>query len=69
MAYYPHPYNPSNKSKIIREWTEERFTKCPIDNSTVSPIKYIGYYVEYEYVNKKGKKIHIPEYCLRVEWL
>lgn len=67
--YYPHPYNPKNKAEIIRKWCEIRTTKCPIVGVDVSVKSYRGTFVEYTFVNKNKKVIHVPEFCLLVEWL
>lgn len=68
-THYPHPYDPTNKGVIIREWVERRFTKCPIVGSTAEEKEYEGTFLEYTFINKKKKLVHVPEYCLRVKWL
>lgn len=64
----PHCYDPKNRPEIIRIWKEDRQTKNPFLNSTVEEKNYTGTFVEYYYVNKNKKRIHVPELCLLVEW-
>ncbi|AHY25084.1 hypothetical protein AVV36_gp122 [Pectobacterium bacteriophage PM2] len=66
--HYPHPYDPKNKSTILRVWKERRQTKCPNKSSNVTERWYTGTYVEYTYINKKKQTVYIEEYCILVEW-
>lgn len=68
-VHYPHCYDPQNKPEIIRIWEEVRETKCPIEGYTGKEFKYLGKFVEYTFLNKKKKRVHVPEYCLLVTWL
>lgn len=69
MTHYPHPYDPKNKARIIRKWRSLRKTKCPIVGFLGKEKQYVGQYVEYTFINKKGKTVHVPEYCMKVTWL
>lgn len=66
-THYPHCYDPINKPVIIKKWKEVRETKG--DWPDIKEKKYQGTYVEYTYVNKKKKTVHVDEYCLLIEWL
>ncbi|UYM28764.1 hypothetical protein [Serratia phage vB_SspM_LC53] len=68
MAYYPHPFDPKNKSVIIRKWEERRRTKCPIDSPHDVDKWYIGTFIEYTFIDKKKHKQHVDEYCILVKW-
>lgn len=68
-VHYPHPYDPKWKATIHRIWEEVRHTRCPIISSTVKEKTYRGKFMEYTYTNKKGKRVHVPEFCLLVTWL
>lgn len=69
QVHYPHYYDPKNKPEIIRIWEEVRYTKCPIIGADVQEKAYLGKFVEYTFINKKKKKVHVEEYCLLVTWL
>lgn len=69
MTHYPHPFVPKHKSEIHRQWKEIREAKCPIVGSKTSTYTYEGTFIEYTYINKKGKKVYVPEFCLLVKWL
>lgn len=68
-VHHPHPYDPKNKGTIIRVWKERRFTKCPIVGADVTEKEYEGTFIEYTFINKKKKLVHVPEYCILVKWL
>lgn len=64
-AHYPHCFDPKNKPTIIRRWIEVRCTKCPVDwVDDSNNFEYIAEYVEYTFINKKGKLKHVPEMML-----
>lgn len=67
MVYYPHCFDPKNKTEILRKWEEVRQSKCPITGN--GGPKYKGTFVEYTFVNKRGKVVHVPEFIILVEWL
>lgn len=67
--HYPHPYDPKNKAVIIRQWERICRTKCPINSPHNVDKDYIGTFVEYTFIDKKGRKQHVEEYCLKVTWL
>lgn len=69
ITHHPHPYDPKNKSTIIREWTEVRRTKCPIKSPHQVDRFYQGHYVEYKFIDKNKREQYVEEFCLRVEWL
>lgn len=64
QVYHPHPFDPKNKPTILRRWVEERITKCPVVGTEDYNFRYLAEYVEYTYINKKGKKVHVPELAL-----
>lgn len=68
-VHYPHCYDPKRSPEIIRIWKERRFTKCPIIGANVTEKEYEGTFVEYTYLNKKKKRVHVPEFVLLVTWL
>ncbi|AJD81925.1 hypothetical protein YenMTG1_115 [Yersinia phage vB_YenM_TG1] len=55
MTHYPHPFVPKHKSEIHRQWKEIREAKCPIVGAKTSTYTYEGTFIEYTYINKKGK--------------
>lgn len=67
--HYPHPFDPKNRATIHLRWQEVRQTKCPIPDPNVKEKLYLGDFIEYSYINKKGKLKHVSEYCLLVTWL
>ena len=67
MTHYPHPYDPKSRAVILKKWQAIRQAKCPIRG--VNTHTYKGTYVEYIFFNKKGKEVHVPEFCLLVKWL
>lgn len=67
MVYRPHCFDPKNKPEIIRQYKEVRQSKCPITGR--GGPSYEGTFVEYTFINKKGRKVHVPEYCILVRWL
>lgn len=69
QVHYPHYTDPKNKPTIIRKWTERRFTKCPIPGAKVTEKEYEGTFVEYTFINKKKKLVHVPELVILVKWL
>ena len=69
QVYHIHPFDPKNKSVIHRIWEEIRWTKCPIVGSKVQEKPYMGKFVEYTYINKKGKPVYVDEYLLLVKWI
>lgn len=68
-VHHPHCYDPKNKSEIVRIWKERRFTQCPIVGADVTEKEYEGTFIEYYFINKKKKRVHVPEYTLLVTWL
>ncbi|QIN97784.1 hypothetical protein PhiZZ30_113 [Serratia phage PhiZZ30] len=68
-VHYPHPYDQKNKAVIIREWEEIRQTKCPINTPHNVERRYLGRFMEYTFIDKKGRKKHVEEYCMQVTWL
>lgn len=69
QIHYPHYTDPKNKPTVIRKWTERRTTKSPMANSTVKEKEYEGTFVEYTFINKKKKLVHVPELVILVKWL
>lgn len=69
MAHYPHPFDPKNQAKIIRQWTEKRSTKCPINSPHNVDKFYMGTFIEYTFIDKKKREQYVEEFCLKVEWL
>ncbi len=67
--HYPHYTDPKNKPEIVRIWKERRFTKCPIAEANVTEKEYEGTFVEYYFINKKKKRVHVPELVILVKWL
>lgn len=68
-VHYPHPFDPKNKAVIIREWSEIRRTKCPINTPHDVERYYWGHFIEYTFIDKNKKKKHVKEYCMQVKWL
>lgn len=67
--HYPHPYNPKNKTTIIRKWVETRTTKCPINSPHNVNKLYEGTFIEYTFIDKNKSKKYVEEYCLHIRWL
>ena len=68
-VHYPHPFDPKNKTVILRQCQRVCRTKCPINSPHNVDKDYLGTFVEYTYIDKNKRKQHVEEYCLRVEWL
>lgn len=68
-VYQPHPFRPENKSTIHRIYDERCWTKCPIPDANVTEKEYIGTFVDYTFINKKGKPVYVERYCLVVKWV
>lgn len=66
--YYPHPFDPKNKATIHRQWIETRMTKCPVPGTEAYNKKYTAEFVEYTFINKKGKEVYVEEYPLWIKW-
>ena len=63
-----HPFDPKNKAVIRRRWQEVRKTKCPIKwVEDSNNFEYLAEYVEYTFINKKGKEVYVPEMMLWCE--
>lgn len=68
-AHRPHPFDPKNKPTIHRRWTEERKTNCPVLAAAPYNRRYLAEYVEYTFINNKGREVYIPEFVLWIKWL
>lgn len=68
MTHHIHPFDPKNKAVIHRRWIETRMTKCPVTEAAVYNKKYTAEFVEYTFVDKKGRKVYVDEYCLWIKW-
>lgn len=66
-VHHPHPFNPKNKAVIHRRWVEKRMTKCPVPGTEAYNFEYTGEFVEYTFIDKRGKKVYVPEFCLWVK--
>lgn len=53
-VHYPHPFDPKNKVEIIRQWERICRTKCPINSPHDVDKDYIGTFVEYTFIDRKG---------------
>lgn len=67
-THFIHPFDPKNKAVIHRRWTETRITKCPVPAAQEYNKTYKAEFVEYTFVNNKGKEVYVPEYCLWIKW-
>lgn len=67
-AHYPHPFDPKHKATIHRRWTETRMTNCPVPAAAKYNKRYTAEFVEYTFINNKGKKVYVEEYCLWIKW-
>lgn len=68
MTHYIHPFDPKNKATIHRRWTEVRMTKCPVKGTEIYNKPYLAEYVEYTFINSKGKSVYVNEFCLWIKW-
>ena len=66
--HYIHPFNPAHKAVIHRRWTETRMTNCPVPDTEKYNKKYTAEFVEYTFINKKGKPVYVEEYVLWIKW-
>ncbi|UYL85012.1 hypothetical protein pEaSNUABM56_00035 [Erwinia phage pEa_SNUABM_56] len=66
--YLVHPFDPKNKAVIHRRWVEKRMTKCPVPQAQKYNKEYTAEYVEYTYINGKGKPVHVEEFILWIKW-
>lgn len=67
-THYPHPFDPKNKATIHRRWVETRMTNCPVPAAAKYNKKYTAEFIEYTFINSKGKEVYIEEYCLWIKW-
>lgn len=66
--HYPHPFDPKNKATIHRQWVETRMTKCPIPAAAQYNKKYTAEFIEYTFINNKGKEVYVEEMVLWIKW-
>ena len=66
--HYVHPFDPKNKAVIHRRWVETRMTNCPIPAAAKYNRKYTAEYVEYTFINNKGKSVYVEELALWIKW-
>lgn len=67
-VHHPHPFDPKNKAVIHRSWVEARTTQCPVPGTEKYNREYTAEFIEYTFINSKGKKVYVPEFCLWIKW-
>lgn len=67
-THYIHCFDPANKPKIIRRWIETRMTQCPIPAAAQYNKRYTAEFVEYTFINNKGKEVYVEEMALWIKW-
>lgn len=68
VTHYIHCFDPKNKATIHRRWVESRMTKCPVPGTEQYNKRYTAEFVEYTYINNKGKEVYVEELCLWIKW-
>lgn len=68
IPYLVHPFDPKNKAVIHRRWVEKRMTNCPVPQAQKYNKEYTAEYVEYTFINGKGKPVHVEEFTLWIKW-
>ena len=66
--HHPHPFDPANKAVIHRRWTERRKTNCPVIAAYAYNRWYTAEFVEYTFINNRGKEVYEPEHALWIKW-
>ncbi len=67
-THYVHPFDPKNKAVIHRRWVEKRMTKCPVIQATKYNKYYTAEFLEYTFINNKGKSVYVEEFVLWIKW-
>lgn len=68
VPHLVHPFDPKNKAVIHRRWVETRETQCPVPQADKYNKVYTAEFVEYTFLNNKGKPVYVEEFPLWIKW-